>query len=164
MLDKSLLKSSPHSISAKNHVVSKFLGEEMWENQEPCEFGWIQSFPDQCRHGGNQSPREMQMQKLFGELEEEIKIVILLIKILLNSWFWLRKLKAIYLCKYHGKYFILFYFLRCLGENLWNSKSKVYMLLWDWSGSVYRTGKEISGFVESRVSMCQADSYLILFL
>lgn len=45
----------------------------------------------------------------LGELEEEIKIVILLIKILLNSWFWLRKLKAIYLCKYHGRYFILFF-------------------------------------------------------
>lgn len=89
--------------------MSKFLGEGMWENQEPCEFGWIQSFSDQCRHGGNQFPREMWMQKLFGELEEEIKIVILLIKILLNSWFWLRKLKAIYLCKYHGRYFILFF-------------------------------------------------------
>lgn len=59
---------------------------------------------------------------------------------------------------------ILFYFLRCLGENLWNSKSKVYMLLWNWSGPICRPGKGISGFVGSRVSMCQADNYLILFL
>ena len=59
------------------------------------------------------------MQKLFGELEEEINIVILLIKILLNSWFWLRKLKAIYLCKYHGRYFILIYFFEMFrGKSL----------------------------------------------
>lgn len=81
----------------------------MWENQEPSEFRWIQSSPDRCRHGGNQSPREMWKQKVLGKLEKNT-LVILLNKILLNSLFWLRKLKTIYLCKYHGRYFIFSFF------------------------------------------------------
>lgn len=106
--------------SAKSCVLGKSLGVGMWENQEPSDSGfrWIQSSPDRCRHGGNQSPREMWKQKGTWGTWKRNTLVILLNKILLNSLFWLRKLKTIYLCKYHGRYFIFSFFDMLRGKSL----------------------------------------------
>lgn len=91
--------------SAKSHLLSVYHeqmpGIGMWENQEPSEHSWIQNSPWwELWMKGNVGE-----EGIWGNLKRN-NFINLPNEILLNSWFWLRKLKTICLHKYYGRYFI----------------------------------------------------------